>query len=175
MIEDARPQDAADAQVFAAEIRPHRSLGPRGVAILLGGFALLSAALSLPFVLVGAWPVVGFFGLDVLLLWLALRSSFAQARAYERIALTHMHLTIQKVTHRGAAREWRFNPLWVRLESETDEDFGMTRLVVRERHARLDVAHALSPPERAEFAHAFGAALAVAKAGPRYSAADGRS
>lgn len=169
MTENARPQDAADADVFVAEITPHRSLSPRGFAILICGFGMLSAVISLPFYLLGAWPVVGFLGLDVLLLWLAFRASFAQAKAYERVALTYLQLTIRKVTHRGAVREWRFNPLWVRLESETDDDFGMTRLAVRERHASLDVGHALSPQERAEFAHAFGAALAAAKAGPRYA------
>lgn len=171
---EAEPAGFADRPVFSAVITPHRSLGPKGVAILLGGFATVSAVVSVPFVLVGAWPIVGFFGLDVLLLWLALRASFAQARAYERIVLTHIDLTIRKVTHRGSEQEWRFNPLWVRLESEADEEFGMTGLFVRERQARLDVGAALSPDERADFAHAFGSALAAAKAGPRFPL-DGRA
>nr|WP_315855208.1 DUF2244 domain-containing protein [Chenggangzhangella methanolivorans] len=70
----------------------------------------------------------------------------------------------------GAAREWRFNPLWVRLETERDEDFGMTRVAVAARGSSLDLAGALSPDERADFADAFGRALASAKAGPRLSA-----
>lgn len=167
MAPPASPEHAADLQVFAAEITPHRSLGRRGALILVAGFGIVSAAVSLPFVLMGAWPVVGFFGLDVALLWLALRASFAQARACERIALTYVELTIAKITHRGERREWRMNPLWTRIESETDDEFGMTRLAVRERRMAVDVAQALSPPERAEFADAFGAALAIARAGPR--------
>lgn len=169
MTESARPHDAAEADVFVAEITPHRSLSRRGALVVLIGFGVLSLAVSLPFYLIGAWPVVGFLGLDVLLLWLAFRASFAQARAYERVALTYLQLTVRKVTHRGAAREWRFNPLWVRLESETDDEFGMTRLSVRARREALDIGQALSPPERAAFAHAFGAALAVARAGPRHA------
>jgi len=58
----------------------------------------------------------------------------------------------------------------VRLESETDEDFGMTRLAVAERGRRLALAEPLSPHERAEFAQSFGRALATAKAGPRRDA-----
>ncbi|MFD1331607.1 DUF2244 domain-containing protein [Methylopila musalis] len=170
MASPASPEHAADRQVFAAEITPHRSLSDRGARILVLGFGALSAVVSLPFFLMGAWPVVGFFGLDVLLLWLALRSSFAQARACERIALTYVELTISRVTHRGERRDWRMNPLWTRIESETDDEFGMTRLAVRERRTAVDLAQALSPAERAQFADAFGAALAVAKAGPRAAA-----
>jgi uncharacterized membrane protein len=168
MTPDARSQDAAAQTVFAADITPHRSLGRRGAAIVVGGFAVFSAALSVPFFLVGAWPIVGFLGLDALLLWLAFRASFAQARAYERVVLTHLELLVRRVTPRGRASEFRFNPAWVRIETETDEDFGMTRLAIAVRETRLDVGGALSPDERAAFAKAFGAALASAKAGPRY-------
>ena len=157
----------ADSEVFAAEIRPHRSLGPRGVALVLGAFGLLSVIVSVPFFLIGAWPIVGFLGLDVLALWLAFRFSFAQARACEQIALSYVELVVRKISPKGARREWRFNPLWVRLETESDADFGMTRVAVAAREARLDVGAALSPAEREDFAGAFGRALAAAKAGPR--------
>jgi uncharacterized membrane protein len=165
MTRDARAPDP-EKLVFAAEITPHRSLGRRGFAAIMIGFALLNVAISVPFYLMGAWPVLGFLGLDVLALWIAFRVSFAQARACEQVALSYVELMVRKVSHRGAAREWRFNPRWVRLETETDEDFGMTRLALAQRAERLDVAGALSPPERAEFADAFGKALAAAKAGP---------
>jgi uncharacterized membrane protein len=166
MRDDARSQDAADRPVFAAEIRPHRSLTPRGRAVLLGGFGALTALISLPFLWMGAWPVVGFFGLDVFALWLALRLNVAHARACENVLLTHVELLIRKTTHRGDAREWRFNPRWVRVMTEVDDEFGTTRLCVAERDAApLDLAASLSPRERSEFAGAFRQALAVAKAG----------
>jgi uncharacterized membrane protein len=170
MTQDASAEATADRPVFAAEITPHRSLGPRGFLVLMLAFAGASAVVAAPFVIAGAWPVLGFFGLDVLALWIAFRLSFAQARAYERVVLTYVELLIRRVSPTGSATEWRFNPLWVRLETETDEDFGMTKLEIASRGARLDIGHALSPPERAEFAAAFGAALATAKAGPRFEA-----
>lgn len=160
-------EDEADRAVFAAEIRPHRSLGARGFLVVMGCFAALSTVVSVPFFLLGAWPVVGFLGLDVIALWIAFRISFRQARACEQVVLSYVELMIRKISPRGAAREWRFNPVWVRLESETDEDFGMTRLAVTERGRRLALAEPLSPQERADFARSFGRALATAKAGPR--------
>lgn len=167
MTERASTDESVDGQVFAAEIRPHRSLGPKGFAIVMAAFAGLCAIVSVPFFLLGAWPVVGFLGLDVLALWIAFRLSFAQARACEQVALTYVELLVRKISPRGEAREWRFNPLWVRIESERDDDFGMTRLAVASRGSRIDVGGALSPGERADFAEAFGRALASAKVGPR--------
>jgi uncharacterized membrane protein len=166
MTERASRDDGFDARVFAAEIRPHRSLGPRGVALVLAAFAALSAVISVPFLLIGAWPVIGFLGFDVVALWLAFRLSFAQARACEQVVLTYVELLVRKVSERGAAREWRFNPLWVRIETEQDADFGMTRMSVASRSVSLDLGGALSPAERADFADAFGRALASVRAGP---------
>ena len=165
MTERARQAEDAQRPVFAAEITPHRSLGRRGFFALMIAFGGLSALVSVPFVLIGAWPVLGFLGLDVLALWIAFRLSFAQARAYERVVLTQVELFVGRVTHQGRRSEWRFNPAWVRLETESDEDFGMTRLAVASRGARVDLGGCLSPAERAAFAHAFGSALAAAKAG----------
>lgn len=171
MTSDARPPDAEieafDAQVFAAEITPHRSLGRRGYIAVMIGFGLLSLIVSVPFYLLGAWPVLGFLGLDVLALWIAFRLSFAQARACEQIALSYVELLVRKISARGARSEWRFNPAWVRIESESDDEFGMTRLSVAERRRSLDLATALSPRERADFAGHFERALATAKAGRR--------
>lgn len=151
--------------VFDAEITPHRSLSARGFVILMLCFGCLSTIVSIPFVIAGAWPVLGFFGLDVLALWIAFRVSFARARAYERVVLTYLELLVRKVTHHGRTSEWRFNPLWVRIETETDDEFGVTQVAVAERGRRLVVAGSLSPRERADFAEAFGRALAVARAG----------
>lgn len=172
MTERASTDGSFDGRVFSAEIRPHRSLGPRGVLIVLAAFASLAVVVSIPFVLIGAWPVIGFLGLDVFALWLAFRFSFAQARACEQVVLTYVELMVRKVSARGSAREWRFNPLWVRIETESDADFGMTRIAVASRSERLDLADALSPAERADFADAFGRALAAARAGPRSEPAE---
>ena len=77
-----------------------------------------SALVSLPFYLIGAWPIVGFLGLDVALLALAFRASFRAARAYEEFRLTYLELLLARESAGGARREWRFNPAWVTLERD---------------------------------------------------------
>jgi uncharacterized membrane protein len=156
---------AADEAVFEALITPHRSLGPRQFRIVMTLVCIVAAVSSLPFVLLGAWPVAGFFGLDLLALYIAFRVNFRDGRAFEEIVLTRIELLLRKVTPAGTAREWRFNPAWTRLDRQTDPEFGVQRLALVSRGQSVVVGHALSPDEKAAFADALGGALAEARRG----------
>jgi len=61
------------------------------------------------------------------------------------------------------------NPLWVRLEQEADEEFGIERLYLVSRGRRLIVGHFLGPEEKASFAKALIEALSAARRGPTYN------
>jgi uncharacterized membrane protein len=124
-----------------------------------------SIIVSLPFVILGFWPVVGFFGLDFLGLYIAFKMSYRQGLAFEIIELTPVRLLLRKVDPRGRSREWRFNPLWTRLDRQVDADFGMQRLAVTSRGENVVIARDLSPGERESFAEALGAALVQVKRG----------
>jgi uncharacterized membrane protein len=160
---------AADPPLYHAVLRPHRSLGPQGFRIFMIVVCVISAVVSLPFFAMGAWPIVGFFGLDVLLLYIAFRWSYRTARAREEVAMTHFDLWVRKTSHWGEFSEWRFNPAWVRLHREEDDDYGLQRVAIAERQRLLDIGGFLAPDQRELFARDFGAALREAKRGPRYS------
>lgn len=151
--------------VFSAVITPHRSLGPNGFRLLIALLCLASIVSSLPFVIMGAWPVAGFFGLDLIALYIAFRVSFARAAAFEEIILSPIELLLRKVSHRGRRDEWRFNPLWTRLERDVHAEFGVQKLALVSRGQRVTVAHELPPEERAKFGDALGRALADIKRG----------
>ncbi|WP_210497369.1 DUF2244 domain-containing protein [Microvirga antarctica] len=155
----------SDSPVFCAEIRPHRSLGPQGFRVLMMLLCVASIVVSLPFVILGFWPVVGFFGLDFLGLYIAFRVSYRQGLAFEVLELTPVRLLLRKVDPRGVAREWLFNPLWTRLDRQDDADFGLQRLALSSRGQEVVIARDLSPPERESFAEAFSRALAEVKRG----------
>lgn len=156
----------SEPTLFSATITPHRSLGRTGfvlVMLLIGGVSFVG---GLIFYLMGAWPVVGFFGLDVLLVYLAFRASYRTAAAFEQLTVTPSELHVRKVSHRGKTAEWMFNPLWTRLERETHDEFGLLRLFLVSRGLKLAVAGFLAPREKENFAKALAAALAEAKRGP---------
>jgi uncharacterized membrane protein len=114
--------------------------------------------------------VFGFFGLDVLLIYIAFRANFRAARAYEEVTVTASELTVRKVSHRGVVREWTLNPLWVQLDRMVHAEFGIERLFLVSRGRRLSIASFLGPDEKASFAQALSAALGEAKRGPTRTA-----
>ena len=161
--------DPCDELIFQTRITPHRSLDARGFRLMFALFAACCVASSIPFVVLGAWPVAGFLGLDVLLLYGAFRLSYRAARSYEDVTVTPVELSVARVSAAGRRREWRFSPGFVRLEREELEEFGVTRLDVVSRGRRLEGAAALGPQARADFARDLSGALAQARRGPRFS------
>lgn len=157
---------ALDPKIFSAIITPHRSLRPTGFLILMACLGALSFISGVVFVSIGAWPVFGFFGLDVLLIYLAFRANYRSARAYEEVTVTASQLTVRKVNPRGAVRQWTLNPLWVQLERIVHQEFGIERLFLVSHGRRLAIAACLNPAEKASFARALTGALGEAKRGP---------
>ncbi len=146
-------------------LTPHRSLGTVGFLVLMIVFGAVSFISGIAFLLMGAWPVFGFFGLDVLLLYWGFRINYRHAAAYEEVTMTPTALKVRKVDHRGAAREWVLNPLWVKLDQVVHEEFGIERLFLVSRGKQLAIANFLGPDEKASFAQALGQALGQAKRG----------
>ncbi len=152
--------------LFSAVLTPHRSLGRTGFIVLMCLIGGISFAAGLVFFIAGAWPVMGFFGLDVLLIYIAFKVSYRTAAAYEQVIMTASTLTVRKVSHRGRVAEWTLNPVWVRLQREANEEFGIERLFLVSHGRRLPVATFLGPAEKASFANALSAALGEARRGP---------
>ncbi len=161
--------DAAERPLYAVRLSPHRSLTRGQGRVLVAIFALASAAVSAPFFAMGAWPVVGFLGLDALAMWVALTLSFRAARAYEDVTVTPLELALAKVSAEGRRREWRFNPLWVRLEREAHEEFGVQRLALVSHGQAVEFARFLGPDEKAAVAADMSTALSRARRGPDFS------
>ncbi|HET9903672.1 MAG TPA: DUF2244 domain-containing protein [Xanthobacteraceae bacterium] len=156
---------AEEAPLFSALITPHRSLSRRGFFALMAVVLSVNVGGALFCLVAGAWPVVGFMGLDVALVYWALTTNFRRAAAYEQVIVTPSALTVRKVSHRGEIGEWSLNPLWVRLDREDMQDFGLLKLALVSSGRRLPIADCLSPAERESFATALATALAEARRG----------
>lgn len=157
--------------LFSALLTPHRSLGRTGFVLLMAFVVIVSFVAGLVFLSMGAWPVLGFFGLDALAIYWAFKVNFHRAAAYEEISVTPSALHVRRVTHLGAVSEWTFNPLWVRLDVEADDEFGVERLALVSRGRSLGIAGFLGPGEKQSLANALSSALNAAKRGVDRNAA----
>lgn len=144
---------------FERVLLPYRSLPPRGFNILMLVLGGISVAAGTLFVSLGAWPVCGFFGLDVALVYLAFRLSYRSARQRETLRLGEDELTVERVGIRGDRRLWRFQPFWVRVMFEERAD-DSNRLALVSHGQTLPIGTFLPPPVRREVATTLRDALA---------------
>jgi uncharacterized membrane protein len=151
---------SADADIFFERVLlPHRSLPPRGFRVMMLLLGLVSLAVGIGFVSIGAWPVCGFFGLDVAALYLAFRFSYRSARQREVLRLAGDDFTVERIGIYGERRLWRFQPFWLRvvLEERAPE---ASRLLLASHGRSLVIGDFLAPSMRRELAATLRAALA---------------
>lgn len=142
---------------------PHRSLGPRGflvVMALIGGVSFTAGAI---FMLQGAWPVMGFLGLDVLLVWFAFRMSYRAARQRERVVIDDGTLTVMRRRPDGRVQSWSFPSYWSQTDMETDPAGGR-KLYVGSHGRRVRIGAFLPQTELVEFRHTLDDALQLSRA-----------
>jgi len=163
---DPAQEPGQEPTIFSAVLTPNRSLSRKGFLIFMLILGSISFTFGLYFLRVGAWPVFGFLGLDVLLVYWAFRVNYRSARAYEVVTVTPTELTVRKVSYHGRVRQWTLNPVWVRLDRDEHKEFGIERLFLVSHGRRLPIAAFLGAREKESFALALSGALAEAKRGP---------
>ena len=160
-----RAQDDG-AEAFRAVLTPHRSLGPKGFLALMVAFGAISFVTGMVFFVAGAWPVLGFFGLDVLLVYIAFRLNYRSGRLYETVEVTPDELTITRVHPSGRTERFVCNTYWARVCLMEGRD-GRTDLRLHLRGKELSFGRFLTDDERHDFAQALTGALLRARGGAR--------
>ncbi len=155
----------SEEPVFDALLTPHRSMGRTGFYVVMGIFGTIWFATGLLFWSLGAWPVLGFFGLDLFLLWFAFRLNYRAARAREEVRVWRHAMLIRKIEPSGKVAEHRFNPFWVKFHVSRHEEIGVTGMAISERGLSVPVGAFLNPDDRESFSQAFAGALATVKRG----------
>jgi len=145
---------------FATSLSPHRSLSPEGFKWLIRAAVAGNLMIGLPMYLLGAWPVMGFMGLDVFLLWFLFKRNYLDARRSETLVLTDGELIVDRVAPDGEREEHRLDAYWLKIEQGE-------RLVATSRGNRVVIGRFLSPDERHAVGEKLKTALAEMRA-PRY-------
>lgn len=159
---------ARDAVLFDAKLTPHRSLSPRGFVVLMAVTCAISFVAGMMFFLAGAWPVVGFLGLDVLLIYVAFRVNYRHGRKFETLELTQRDLVLRRVDHWGKASHWRFQPAWLQVLIDEPPAHD-SQLILRSHGRSVAVGAFLTSDERLDLAKALRRALAKLRCAPDLS------
>jgi uncharacterized membrane protein len=152
----------ASALLFSALLKPNRSATLHAINVLIVMVAVIFFATGLGFAYLGAWPVAGFIGLDVVLLYVALRINHRAGSAFETVSLTTDELTISRVDHWGRRQSFALQPHWLQVSVDKENK----RVELRSHGRAVTVGAFLTPEERAEFADALREALRRLKTAP---------
>ena len=152
-----------EARSVQFKLHPHRSLSPRGFLIIMLVLGTISFIAGLVFLMMGAWPVMGFFGLDVALVYFAFRLNFRSGKLYETVDVKPDNLTLTRVHPSGRREVFDFNPFWVRVRLTTDRPDGRNSLRLASQGKEIQFAKFLTDDERRNFADALSGALVEAR------------
>jgi uncharacterized membrane protein len=140
-------------------LHAHRSLSPSGFLILMTSIGIVSFVFGMFFLMLGAWPVFGFFGLDVALVYYAFKRNYHDGRLYETITLSPEALKLTRVHPSGRREEFDFNPYWARVRCTTDRPDGRTSLRLVAQGREILFGQFLTDDERRNLADALTGAL----------------
>lgn len=150
--------EKADHIYLDASLHPHRSLGPVGFAIVMGSIAVGGFAVGLSFFLAGAWPVAGFAGLEILLLYIAFKLNYRSGRVSEHLRLTDDGLEVVRIAPNGRRSRILLEPGWLQVKMD-DPPQHNSQLVVSTQGKGLILGSFLTPGERLEVAKELQAAI----------------
>ena len=154
--------DTSNTKTWQATLTPHRSLSRQGFLTVMTLVVAVNLVVGVLFTAIGAWPVAGFAGLDVLIIWWAFRANFSDARQMERISITDHELVLERLRKNKPQERHRMVRRWVRVELEEDRDRELIgRLLLVSGRTRLPIGEFLSPAERKTLASALKSALAI--------------
>jgi len=126
----------------------------------MGCIALVSFIAGIGFLMLGAWPVLGFFGLDVFLIWWALERNFRDGKARETITIKDGEIVLDRHSPGKPDDSQSFVRQWTRVELENDVERDLIgRLFLVSRGVRTEIGSFLSPDDRKSLSSALNGLL----------------
>lgn len=160
------PTGKNETLYFEAELRPHRSLSRKALLLVFCGMAACSLYVTTIMYFLGAWPVIGFNGADILLAALLFWLNTRAARAREIIRLSDTALEITSISPSGRQAQTILSPDWARVELQ-ERPASIPALFLRARGAVQEIGRQLGEAQKRDLAEAITRALARRRA-PRF-------
>jgi uncharacterized membrane protein len=130
------------------ELAPNCSLTPQGAKLFFACTCLFSLVFAMLFVVQGFWPVLPFWGLEMVALGLALKASMRRRRYTQTLLITDSKVSLVTRSRAGDTKQ-EFARHWakVRLRSPRTRLYP-SRLTIESRGLACEVGSFLTEEER---------------------------
>jgi uncharacterized membrane protein len=150
--------EAPENLIFEAELRPHRSMSPHGLSIVIGLLCVVSLGVTMLFWSMGAWPIAGFNGVEMLIAAALLHINARAKRAREVLLLSDQGLRVLRFDVNGRRSEREIPSAWLNVTLQ-ERPGRVPALYVTARGRVEEVAQALGEDEKRDLAAALANAL----------------
>jgi len=127
-------------------VRPNRSLSPQGIALVFLGIAVVCTTFAAAWAAAGAWLVLPFFGLEIVVAGAALWTVRNGAEDFERFVIRGDRLQVTQRAGRVLS-EHQFQLAWARLV-ERRQGLQLPRLAIRSHGREVEIGAALDAQGR---------------------------
>ena len=148
----------AGAEAIVITLWPYRSLSLRGFQIFLIVLTGLMSLIGIGFYLLGAWPVIGFLGLEIFVVWYAFKWNYRSGQLVETVEITPQQVDVTRTDWRGRTTTVRLNGAWIKVELDTKEK-RREKLYLRHHAHRLEIGAFMPPSEKPSLARALNMAF----------------
>jgi uncharacterized membrane protein len=138
---------------FDETLHPYISLGRTGFIWVMSFAVAFGLIISVEFPLVGAWPVFGFCGVEIFLLYIAFRLNYRSGQWAERLVLSDNRLQVRWFRPKGEVGRWNFEPGWLQVHIEERRPNGGA-VSLSSHGLSLPIGKFLTPDERSKIADA---------------------
>lgn len=157
---------ADDTETITITLWPYRSLSITGFRFVMLAFAVAILALGFGFFILGAWPVVGFLGVEIGVVWYAFRVNYRSGQLVETIKIGRKDVQIKRTDWRGREHQHKLASPWVEavlIPTNADKD----KLVLRHHADHFEIGSFLPPIEKPPLARALNNAFSRMRQGAR--------
>tara|TARA_B100001245_G_scaffold224351_1_gene198047 strand:+ start:1715 stop:2212 length:498 start_codon:yes stop_codon:yes gene_type:complete len=145
-------------KLYEISLYPYRSLNKTGFFILMFSLGFVSFVAGIIFMIKGAWPVFGFFGLDVLLVYIFFKINFRSGKKKEILILTKNQLIIEFYNSKKISKTYYLDAHWlqIRLSKLKNE---MSKLKISSKNKSIIIGSFLRYQEKIDVVKSLKKAL----------------
>ena len=145
-------------KLYEISLYPYRSLNKTGFFILMFSLGFVSFVAGIIFMIKGAWPVFGFFGLDILLVYIFFKINFRSGKKKEILILTKNQLIIEFYNSKKISKTYYLDAHWlqIRLSKLKNE---MSKLKISSKNKSIIIGSFLRYQEKIDVVKSLKKAL----------------
>ena len=138
--------------IFDAILKPYASLSSYGFLTFMLTLIIISCSIGIVFSILGAWPVLGFFGLEIFIIYQAFKYNYRDSKRIENITLTGNDIVIERVSHKGESRIFRLQTYWMKVDYRLSKTTRCGELILRSHGKAIEIGRFLTPREKKSLA-----------------------